>query len=550
MRSVFRLLTVAVLAALVIIPTAIDFALPWHPWASYGFTVNARGRVTSVDPLAARAGLRTGDRILAPAGLTTLALPEVPLAPDGNTATLRIAAPGGPRTIILVSHAHPRAFWDNVTNGILTLAVIAIVTIAAMLVLLRPRPATWAFFVLAVGASPVAFLPLEYLPANVDTLFGLLTGNAGVFAGCAFFIFALRFPDVRLRGRIRWLEPALVAASLLAAAAISAGVLPGYIAVPALYAPIAGGSLLMIWRLKHAPETERVRLRWIFTAFTFAWIPTLVISFAERVLGIFLPLPIDNIAFSVQVIAAVAVAYTILKHRLFDIRFIVTRAAVFSSVSLIVIGVFMLAEALLADWLREASHATTTAANAIVALSLGFSLRAIHSRVDGVMDNVFFRAHHENVRAIERFARDALYITDAALLVERTIATLRRHMDATYVTVRTHCAEIENDPAFLRIRATHEPVELHTLDTGIAGDMAFPMTARGQLLGIVVLGPRESGESFAPDEVEAVGRVAHSVAGALEMTAVHGDAALQRIEALLHDLPSAIAEQLRAKELL
>ncbi len=550
MRSVFRLLAVAILAAFVIIPTAIDFLLPWHPWASYGFTVDARGRVTSVDPVAARAGLRTGDRILAPAGLTTLALPEIPLAPDGSTATLRVAATGGVRTIVVVSHAHARTFWDNVTNGILTLAIITIVAIGAMLVLLRPRPATWAFFVLAVGASPVAFLPLEYLPASVDTLFGVLTGNAGVFGGCAFFIFALRFPDVRLHGRMRLLEPALVAATLLEAAAISAGVLPGYVAVPALYAPIAAGSLLMIWRLHHAPENERVRLRWIFTAFTFAWIPTLVIAFTERVMGVFLPLPFDNIAFSVQVIAAVAVAYTILKHRLFDIRFIVSRAAVFSAVSLIVVGVFVLTESLMADWLREASHATTTAASAIVALCLGFSVRAIHSRLDGIMENVFFRARHDNVRAIERFARDAPYITDAAVLVERTTATLARYTDAAFVTVLRSCAEIENDPAFVRIRATHEPLELHTVDSGIAGDIAFPMTARGQLLGIIVLGPRESGESFAPDEVDAIERVAHSVAVALEIAAVHGDGVLQRIEALLHDLPSAIAERLRAKELL
>ena len=46
--------------------------------------------------------------------------PEIPLAPDGRTTTLRIAAPGGMRTIVLVSHAHPRAFWDNVTNGVVT----------------------------------------------------------------------------------------------------------------------------------------------------------------------------------------------------------------------------------------------------------------------------------------------------------------------------------------------------------------------------------------------------------------------------------------------
>lgn len=84
MRKTVRLAAVLVLAAFVIIPHAVDFALPWHPWAWYGFSVAAGGVVTSVDSPAERSGLRVGDRILTPQGLTTIALPHLPLARDGG----------------------------------------------------------------------------------------------------------------------------------------------------------------------------------------------------------------------------------------------------------------------------------------------------------------------------------------------------------------------------------------------------------------------------------------------------------------------------------
>ncbi|HEY6450625.1 MAG: hypothetical protein WAJ94_08325 [Candidatus Cybelea sp.] len=45
------------------------------------------------------------------------------------------------------------------------------------------------------------------------------------------------------------------------------------------------------------------------------------------------------------------------------------------------------------------------------------------------------------------------------------------------------------------------------------------MTARGQLLGVVVLGTRRSGEAYAPDEISAISQLAASMGPALDVFA-------------------------------
>ena len=80
------------------------------------------------------------------------------------------------------------------------------------------------------------------------------------------------------------------------------------------------------------------------------------------------------------------------------IGFVLNRAAVFTAVSLAVVGLFTLAEWALGGWLHSANRITNVAVSA--ALSLGLSLHQIHSRVDRVVDNVFLRKRHEDQRAL------------------------------------------------------------------------------------------------------------------------------------------------------
>ena len=221
-------------------------------------------------------------------------------------------------------------------------------------------------------------------------------------------------------------------------------------------------------------------------------------------------------------LVALLFAYVMLSRKLGDIGFVVNRAVVFSLVSVVLVGAFVLIEWLLADWLRYASHTTNTLVTAVVVVALGTSLRFVHKWADRIVDVVLFRKRHEDQQAIRTFAEEAVYVTDRTVLLDRAHAVLTRYTDATSVAILVRGNDgrfgpaDENDPAVLRLSVTHRPLDLHGFETAFAGEMVYPMVARGRLLGVIVLGERRSGELVPPDESAAIAHLAHGVAHALE----------------------------------
>jgi hypothetical protein len=99
-------------------------------------------------------------------------------------------------------------------------------------------------------------------------------------------------------------------------------------------------------------------------------------------------------------------------------------------------------------------------------------------------------------------------------------AIYRRGRDGVYDPVRSSFAAAapvgENDWALLEMRAWHHPLEMQDGRSRLPGDMAFPMTVRGQLAGAIVCAFKRSGEAYAPDERDAVRVLAHEVGLALD----------------------------------
>jgi len=51
----------------------------------------------------------------------------------------------------------------------------------------------------------------------------------------------------------------------------------------------------------------------------------------------------------------------------------------------------------------------------------------------------------------------------------------------------------------------------------LRGEFAYPITSRGRLIGALLLGPKRSQESYAPDESDAIEDLAHHVGGVLDV---------------------------------
>lgn len=222
-------------------------------------------------------------------------------------------------------------------------------------------------------------------------------------------------------------------------------------------------------------------------------------------------------------VAPLGLTYSLLTRRVLDIGFALNRAAVFSGVSILLVGTFVIVEWALGERMSGVSHEANIAVSGALALVLGLSMRFVHGKVEHFVDHVMFRKRREDEDAIRRMAREAPYITDRATLLERTEGTLMRHAGASRVSIvldegkGRYGGVSENDPALVSLRTDHARVDLHTLHTAIEGEWAYPMVARGRLVGALALGPKNSQESYAPDESAAIAQLANSVAGALDL---------------------------------
>jgi hypothetical protein len=172
--------------------------------------------------------------------------------------------------------------------------------------------------------------------------------------------------------------------------------------------------------------------------------------------------------------------------------------------------------------------------------------------VDRTLDTVFFPQRHEDEKAIRTFAHEAAYITDLGTLIARAKETLEAHAGAAFVDVALDTGiglygnVSENDPAIVALRAWHQVLDLHTVRTGLQGEFAYPMIARGRLVGALIVGPKRSGESYAPDESDAIAQLAHGVGGALDILTLKAGVSLETLSEQLRDLRDTIVGELRA----
>jgi len=502
---------------------------------------------------AARAGLRPGDVVDLSAATLTERWAYSCLEPTGEHVTYFAVRSGRDTPVDVVVPPHARLnpeewFIDFSIPWMLLFAAIIFTSANSRRAhLLGVLLLSWALSnQLSHGSLWTPWVPLSFAADTLNYALnslqvGLLVAYAATFgtpgAPQRIFSWALLASAV--------LQFVLFVAGDVSIATGTPLIVPGGIAELIFSANLVGCAILLLCAI---PGAGRERSVLIWTAvpiatvcFTLAFVVTLRVVMPDA------PEPLWRaalIAVDVGFFAMPAgLTYAILARRVLSAGFVLNRAAVFSGVSLIIVGTFMLLEWIMSRWLEGASHATSLAVNAAVAIALGMSIRFVHGHVDRILDTVFFRRRHEDEHALRTFAHEASFFTDPRVLMQRTVALLEKHADASFVHFVTNSGD---DPAIVTLRATHKPVDLTVVDsTSIEGEWAYPMVARGRMHGALVLGPKRSAESYAPDESESIMQVAHGVAGALEFGGAQSDGAPERLRELLETLPDRLAERLK-----
>ena len=245
--------------------------------------------------------------------------------------------------------------------------------------------------------------------------------------------------------------------------------------------------------------------------------------------------------YEVQSLAGVGIAYAVLRHRVADLQVVVSRAAIFSIVSIALILLFISAEWLFQTLVERAlgtpksPHGTNFVPIA-VALGVGLLANRIHRVIEHHMNRVFFRRRYRAVAELGRLALAIDAATSAEAVLDRTFEALRYHLDSSAVAIYVgdpqqgyRCAR-NDDGGFPGWLDANEHVILHlrrwSESCVIDHDhhpfnLAFvsPMALRGTLFGFVVCGRKRDRTAFLEDERTAIATLVHHVGVAYEWLA-------------------------------
>lgn len=522
----WRIVIVCALTGLVAAISLPDIVLPWHPFATFGFDVDANGRVLDVAPNSAAAAtrIRPGDTVDIPAtdvGARRYLITPYAAATAGERATFAVVDARGARyDVSLVARTRVRSMLDNVADVLQVLSYLIFLLTAATLVLLRPGGLTWAFFAYSLCVAGVGIL-MDSQPSFFWSILVLCVANIQGLAWLPFTIFALRFPTDRIDGWRLFVQRVLLF-SLIVLVPISVYAALGTLfAGPSLlvanlvllqFLPMAGflsGAAIFVATYAHADATDRPRIRWVILGFFLGYIG-IIIADALALTGLTSwPIWFNDFVQTLNVAVPITVAYAIVKHRVIDVQFYLNRALVYGLLTTIAIGVLTLLHWVASKQL-EGFHLGVFP-EIVGALAVGISILKVHGWVETLVDRFVFRSVHNAEQHLAKINDSMMYAQSVAGLDRLLCVEPRRAFNLSWTAVfhvveggayrrsesaggdAPHTEFDRDDPIVLELCATRRPVA--TRDS-----VAFPLVIRDEILGFALFGVHANGSAIDPNE--------------------------------------------------
>ncbi len=496
-----------------------------------------------VDDADRAAGLREGDRLLLPQMDESARIAAV------FHATPTQAAHAGERTVLSVQRGDRRLslpyqfrHTDSLTKFLAQLGFKLVILAVGILVLLRGRDR--ASLVLGIWCLGVAVaLPDAWWGAFSITgrlAGGALTSFLWTYSPFMLYLVVESIATGVSRAAVSitralllvTIVPELLVNTINATAQARAGCSAIPVAPWVANALFSASQLVIIgfFALSYLRTTglARQRVRWVFWAFLISRFGVLLNLFNRIVPH---PIHLSGVEWLTVMIFPLGCAYAILRHRIIDVNFVLNRTLVYTVLTTLVVGIFILVENVLNA--VAVSRGVGLAVEIAVALGLGLSLNALHKRVEGALERTLFRRKFQAALALRQLSDEAAYTENAQALLQRATTEIPAALDAAGAAVYERREDgyalaldqgLPNLPqtvgvddlAFVRLRARLLQVDLGDVTSALGSDaVAFALVVRGQLIGALLCGRRTNGESYAPDEIRMVRDAAHAIAAEL-----------------------------------
>ncbi|HET9342363.1 MAG TPA: GAF domain-containing protein [Candidatus Eremiobacteraceae bacterium] len=491
----------------------------------------------------------------------------------------------GSRHFVATFRAEPQpsVIWlTAIKRGSATVFVI----IAAVLLLRKPSKMLWGFFLYALGSvngDPLAF---EWEPIGIYAAHAMLMlGLSNVAGPVGLWMFASRFPQDRATGWRTYVDkgilPGAVVLALTAMFPFLASTFGRTYWTESVWPEVIAltiGLLCILDAFTHLRAGDRQRLKWVTAGFV-----TFYVADGYSLLASYLPSggwpttwsnagwTVDVLS-GVQIVIPITVAYAVLKHRVLDVNFVMSRALVYGIITTIVIGVFALVDWFFSRFLAQRQLAAV--AEIIAALGMGFGINGMHRLIDRTIDKILFRRRHLAEVRLTRATSGIHHVTEASAIDETltdepvdalglsSAAVFRRSRDGSFKRARAIGWEggatavitandslvqnIQGERGLIRLRDVRRP-DAQLPDGHGSPTIAVPLFVRHELDGFVLFGSHVSGEDFDPVEIVLLERLANAAASTYDH--LEAEAAMAEADRLGRELSEAksVIASLRAQ---
>jgi hypothetical protein len=324
---------------------------------------------------------------------------------------------------------------------------------------------------------------------------------------------------------------------------------------------------LMIASIAHTFRSVRdptvlAQMRWIAVGVLFGFMGAVLIWLFITLFGV------SRTYFSFLIfpflLLPISLAIAILRYRLFDIQFIIRRTLIYGAVSALLALIFACSVIALQMIFRAIIGQASDIAIAISTLGTAALALPMRNRIQAAIDRAFFRQKYDAQKTLEAFVADLQNRTDLEGLARETRAVIQDTLQPASVKVWLAAVAIQrsekpeapdeirriaaDDPIIARLPRARSVLEVDRLPPASpavrtmkedGAILAAKMVHQGEVIGLIVLGPRRSEQGYATDDYRLLNNLATQAAPAFrvaDLVRVQNEAARRReqIEQEMH----------------
>ncbi len=567
-----RRLDTAIIFALSVAFVAVCLAaavVGFLPRPAYGFDFSPRiGEVRAIVPggSAALARVSAGDRII-----------DLPHG-DGERG-FRLASPRwGDRVRVRTHHGvvtvpaiqQPVPLALALASCFTLLSSIAVCLLALLLCVRRPGPMSLGFWLFALGTFVPAIYPLCIrFPAPLSSaLIAVVDAVSAFVAGFVLIPFALRFPTGRLPAGLKMFERVVWAACIVifAGAVVFGNDLnfgglvddrtTAWIVAMLAVAPFPIAAGILMHGYVRSPPVDQAKTAWALAGFGGAIAMTIVV-WGGYVLYAEAENSVPALVFSATAGAFISLfpllaIYPIVRYQLFDLGFVVNRAALYSTLTLAAVAALAGI-----NWLAQhfVTERLTFVLQPLAAIAIGVGYLRVREATQRFIERTIFRrrfaaelhfaamtASFANATSAE--ALDYALTTEARDTLALRSAAVFRLLDGAFVLVRSAGWETATAsiPQAAFGYAHFGDADLHVID--VVSDVlalqlpappgepvaAFALRSGDSLAGFAVYGRHVNGTEIDPEESSLLRGLADAAGAAYRVAALQAELAALRNE--------------------